>query len=103
MIKSYFNAVADKVEKCLGFDGYNEPQLVTVDENIPCRYIGRSRVVSRGDGDQVVSSGEVWFPGEFVELPPQSRVSIFGERKTVIESKYVVGIFKNFYLKVFLQ
>ena len=103
MIRSYFNAVAEKVKKKIKEDGYGEAVLETIAENVECRKIERSKLVRDNKGDEVVSSIEVWLPPEFEKLPPESEIVFDGEDKVVINSGYVPGIVADQYLRVYLQ
>ena len=103
MIRSYFNAVAEKISKKVGSDGYGEPELEDIAEEVECRKIERTKLVRNDKGNEVVSSIEVWLPPEFEKLSPESEIVFDGEKNIVINSGHVPGIVADQYLRVYLK
>lgn len=103
MIRSYFNAIAEKINKKVGNDGYGGAELEEIAEEVKCRKIERTKLVRNDKGNEVVSSIEVWLPPEFEKLPPESEIVFNGEKNTVINSGHVPGIVADQYLRVNLK
>ncbi len=103
MIRSYFNATADEVKKKTSTDGYGGPEFKTIAEDVSCRMVEENQLIRNNEGNEVVSSIEVWLSPEIEKLPPGSEIVFDGQPETVIKSGYVVGLFENKYLRVFLQ
>jgi len=103
MIRSYFNAVAEEINKFVKSDGYGNPELEKIAENVECRKIERTKLVRNSKGNEVVSSIEVWLPPGFEKLPPESVIVFNGEDKVVINSGHVPGIVADQYLRVYLK
>jgi len=103
VIRSYFNAEAEEVNKKVAVNGYGEPQLKTILRNISCRKMEKTQLIRSAKGDEVISSLEVWFPPEVERLPPQSELVFDGKKSTVIKSSYLPGIKDNICLQVFLK
>jgi hypothetical protein len=103
MIRSYFNKTADEVKKKTGAGGYGEGEFETLGYDVDCRKKEQTRLVRNNDGNEVVSSIEVWLPPEFERLPAGSEIIFNEEAETVIKSGYVPGISEDQYLRVFLE
>ena len=103
MIRSYFNAVAEKINKKTGIDGFGKPEVDTIAEFAGCRKIESTKLVRNDKGNEVVSSIEVWLSPEFEKLPPESNIVFDGEEKIVIKSGYVAGFETNLFLRVYLK
>ena len=103
MIRSYFNAVAQEINQNVDVNGYGEPKFQTVGRDVECRKMEKTKLVRSVEGDEVLSSIEVWFSPDIEKLPPQSEIVFDGKARTVIISSYLPGISENICLQVFLK
>lgn len=103
MIKSYFNATADKVKLYTGeTDSYNEPILEEIETEVPCRFIEESKVIKTAQAEEIVTTAEIWLEPHIQRLKQRSTILINGTTYKVEKSGFVYGLKEKKYQRLFV-